>query len=210
MPSAWSRKDERQYRHILSSCGTSSRCRRIAAATVNKRRRAEGRALSGFGRFFAPEALATEGFRQGRKSWILVKPHLGPKMRITHEVLEGLPFEHSRRAMELIHEIKEPSSCEDLARNFGKAERAFVEAMWSEEPAVQRIANNALYQNWRRLSSSCLMRASRAFEGLGVSTPPPLPMQNCIAWKYVGGQRKCAIWKHQTGHRKPLYGSALR
>jgi len=48
---AWSRKDERQYEHIVDSCVTSGRrqslstCKRIAAATVNKQRRAEGRTL---------------------------------------------------------------------------------------------------------------------------------------------------------------------
>ena len=47
MPAAWSRKDERQYEHIVSSCTRSKKtCKRIAAATVNKRRAAEGRTLS--------------------------------------------------------------------------------------------------------------------------------------------------------------------
>jgi len=47
MPSAWTRKDERQYEHIKDSeehRGTSeSRAKEIAARTVNKRRRTEGR-----------------------------------------------------------------------------------------------------------------------------------------------------------------------
>jgi len=48
MPAAWSRRDERQYGHILASCKRSRKtCKRIAAATVNKRRRFEGRTLSG-------------------------------------------------------------------------------------------------------------------------------------------------------------------
>lgn len=48
MPAAWSKKDERQYRHIVSSCTRSDReCKRIAAATVNKRRRRESRTLEG-------------------------------------------------------------------------------------------------------------------------------------------------------------------
>lgn len=47
MPAAWSRKDERQYEHIVSSCTRSKKtCKRVAAATVNKRRSAEGRTLS--------------------------------------------------------------------------------------------------------------------------------------------------------------------
>lgn len=52
MPASWSRKDERQYGHIVQSCRAGSRkslktCKRIGAATVNKRRSAEGRTLSG-------------------------------------------------------------------------------------------------------------------------------------------------------------------
>jgi plasmid stabilization system protein ParE len=47
MPKAWTRKDERQYEHIKDSeeeRGTSeSRAKEIAARTVNKRRRNEGR-----------------------------------------------------------------------------------------------------------------------------------------------------------------------
>lgn len=52
MPAAWSDKDERMYQHILDSCMSRGKkgektCKRIAAATVNKQRRTEGRALSG-------------------------------------------------------------------------------------------------------------------------------------------------------------------
>jgi plasmid stabilization system protein ParE len=47
MPSSWTRKDERQYEHIRDSQlerGTSEdRAEEIAARTVNKRRRTEGR-----------------------------------------------------------------------------------------------------------------------------------------------------------------------
>jgi len=47
MPSAWSSKDEREYEHIAESQesrGTSARrAKEIAARTVNKRRRQEGR-----------------------------------------------------------------------------------------------------------------------------------------------------------------------
>jgi plasmid stabilization system protein ParE len=47
MPRGWTRKDERQYEHIRDSEekeGTSeSRAKEIAARTVNKRRRKEGR-----------------------------------------------------------------------------------------------------------------------------------------------------------------------
>ena len=48
MPKAWSNKDERQYKHIkdseLKSGKPVKRATSIAAATVNKRRRQEGRA----------------------------------------------------------------------------------------------------------------------------------------------------------------------
>jgi len=44
---AWSNKDERQYEHIKQSASkrgrSSKRAKQIAAATVNKQRREEGR-----------------------------------------------------------------------------------------------------------------------------------------------------------------------
>lgn len=47
MPSSWSDKDERQYEHIKSSGKSrgrsTKRAKEIAAATVNKRRRKQGR-----------------------------------------------------------------------------------------------------------------------------------------------------------------------
>jgi hypothetical protein len=47
MPKAWSNKDERQYEHIKESAKKEGRstktAKRIAAATVNKERAAEGR-----------------------------------------------------------------------------------------------------------------------------------------------------------------------
>jgi plasmid stabilization system protein ParE len=51
MPKAWSSKDERQYEHIKDSTQKSGRSTRrakeIAARTVNKRRKEEGRTKSG-------------------------------------------------------------------------------------------------------------------------------------------------------------------
>ena len=51
MPAYWTKKDERQYKHILESCrarakGTAKvkRCKEIAARTVQKQRVREGRA----------------------------------------------------------------------------------------------------------------------------------------------------------------------
>lgn len=50
MPKPWSRKDERQYEHIKESAlerGTSTeRAKEIAARTVNKQRRKQGRTPS--------------------------------------------------------------------------------------------------------------------------------------------------------------------
>ena len=47
MPSSWSSKDERQYEHIKESAEergkSESRAKEIAARTVNKQRRSEGR-----------------------------------------------------------------------------------------------------------------------------------------------------------------------
>jgi hypothetical protein len=47
MPKAWSKKDERQYEHVKDSVQESgkpaARAKEIAARTVNKQRREEGR-----------------------------------------------------------------------------------------------------------------------------------------------------------------------
>jgi len=47
MPQPWTEKDERQYEHIKASekkeGRSTKRAKQIAAATVNKRRRGEGR-----------------------------------------------------------------------------------------------------------------------------------------------------------------------
>ena len=47
MPKAWSRKDERQYEHVKDSARergkSAERAKEIAARTVNKTRREEGR-----------------------------------------------------------------------------------------------------------------------------------------------------------------------
>jgi len=47
MPKAWSAKDERQYEHIKDSerkeGRSMKRSKQIAAATVNKRRKSQGR-----------------------------------------------------------------------------------------------------------------------------------------------------------------------
>ncbi|HUQ87148.1 MAG TPA: hypothetical protein VM096_06285 [Vicinamibacterales bacterium] len=50
MPKAWTEKDERQYEHIKDAekkeGRTAKRSKQIAAATVNKRRKSEGRTKS--------------------------------------------------------------------------------------------------------------------------------------------------------------------
>ena len=47
MPQSWSNKDERQYEHIKESAKkkgrSAKRSKQIAAATVNKQRKSEGR-----------------------------------------------------------------------------------------------------------------------------------------------------------------------
>jgi len=47
MPNAWSKKDERQYEHVKDSekerGRSEDRAQEIAARTVNKQRRSEGR-----------------------------------------------------------------------------------------------------------------------------------------------------------------------
>lgn len=47
MPEAWSKKDERQYQHVMESelekGRSKTRAREIAARTVNRQRRQEGR-----------------------------------------------------------------------------------------------------------------------------------------------------------------------
>ena len=51
MPKSWSNKDERQYEHIKDSSRKSGhstkRAKEIAARTVNKARRKQGRTKSG-------------------------------------------------------------------------------------------------------------------------------------------------------------------
>jgi hypothetical protein len=50
MPKAWTAKDERQYEHVKDSerkeGRSMKRSKQIAAATVNKRRKSEGRTKS--------------------------------------------------------------------------------------------------------------------------------------------------------------------
>jgi hypothetical protein len=46
MPKSWSKKDERMYEHIKDSERGTGRAKEIAARTVNKRRRQEGRTKS--------------------------------------------------------------------------------------------------------------------------------------------------------------------
>jgi hypothetical protein len=61
VPASWSRKDERQYEHIVSSCTRPRKtCKRIAAATVNKRRSNEGRTLG----LVVPAMTASESKRR--------------------------------------------------------------------------------------------------------------------------------------------------
>lgn len=51
MPSNWSNKDERQYKHVkeseINEGRSTKRAEQIAAATVNKQRSSEGRTKTG-------------------------------------------------------------------------------------------------------------------------------------------------------------------
>lgn len=77
MPAAWSKKDERQYKHILQSCQRTDRrrslktCKRIAASTVNKQRSQEGRTLTGLGE--AP-SQSWEDVRMDRVAAVCMTP----------------------------------------------------------------------------------------------------------------------------------------
>lgn len=72
MPRAWSAKDERQYEHIKDSAKkegrSAKRAKQIAAATVNKQRKSEGRTKkkSG-GRARKKSARQSGGARQSAK-----------------------------------------------------------------------------------------------------------------------------------------------
>jgi hypothetical protein len=46
MPKAWSAKDERMYEHVKESEKGTGRAKEIAARTVNKKRKEEGRTAS--------------------------------------------------------------------------------------------------------------------------------------------------------------------
>lgn len=65
MPKAWSKKDERQYKHIVKSCSKgkkpSKSCKRIAAATVNTQRCKEGRAKTCGGKRVKLRGLGSSG-----------------------------------------------------------------------------------------------------------------------------------------------------
>lgn len=60
---------------------------RVRHTMAQARRRPISRGLNGLS---APERLIARAFQDGKKSWITIWPPRGPKMRITHEVLEGL------------------------------------------------------------------------------------------------------------------------
>lgn len=49
MPKAWSAKDERMYEHVKESEKGTGRAKEIAARTVNKKRKEEGRTMEARG-----------------------------------------------------------------------------------------------------------------------------------------------------------------
>lgn len=83
MPKAWSDKDERMYAHVIDSCSGNRPmkvCKRMAAATVNKHRRTEGRTLDqapGDTPLWLRLALgAGAGAAAGTLVWLLAKKEL--------------------------------------------------------------------------------------------------------------------------------------
>lgn len=80
MPAAWSAKDERQYKAIKASCLRRGKkaprvCTRMAAATVNKQRKKEGRTLTGLPEFLIGAGTGT----------FLTSGYVGlPTVRYTH------------------------------------------------------------------------------------------------------------------------------
>ena len=67
MPQAWSSKDERQYEHIKDSAKkegrSAKRAKQIAAATVNKQRKSEGRTKAQRSRKSSTSRSRTSGSR---------------------------------------------------------------------------------------------------------------------------------------------------
>jgi hypothetical protein len=182
--STWKKRDERQYRAILRNCRRGAKtCKRIAAATVNKRRglgalelrpsqhhelahnilrnlhirpaqltcknsirdltlatrakdaaedsgdvdlslvatetlkdikkavarncrERDQRVFALDGGLGGAEMMNTRGFKDGKRSWIDVLPAGGPRMRVTHEVLDGLRTKKDRHAIEFSQKQK--------------------------------------------------------------------------------------------------------
>ena len=71
MPQAWSSKDERQYEHIKDSAKkkgrSAKRAKQIAAATVNKQRKSEGRTKAQRSRKSSGTRKRTSGSRSGSR-----------------------------------------------------------------------------------------------------------------------------------------------
>lgn len=79
MPAAsWSAHDERKYKAIRKSClardgRRTKACSRIAAATVNRDRRAEGRTLSGLDGLITPLPFLFEVVFVGGMIWAFTR-----------------------------------------------------------------------------------------------------------------------------------------
>lgn len=99
MPRAWSKKDERQYEHVKESeiaRGETERAEEIAARTVNKQRREEGRTLE-----------QKEARRGGKPSGRL-DDRTVVELRTQARKLHVRGYSHMRKA-ELIDAIREAS-----------------------------------------------------------------------------------------------------
>lgn len=91
MPAAWSRKDERQYEHIVSGCTRSRKvCKRIAAATVNKRRAAEVHTFSAVLVPALTESQSRKRIAELRRSGCAVTSRETPAGTVVYKKCPGL------------------------------------------------------------------------------------------------------------------------
>lgn len=134
MPKAWTAKDERKYEAILTSCvytrgkRAEKTCKRIAAATVNRDRKREGRALRGLA---APEGLEIRERETGGKNTFHFEAWLGEsrvgeiyasKSRLGGHVVYAVrsvdvPFAHRRKGIATkLYEAAAQEACRRRAR----------------------------------------------------------------------------------------------
>lgn len=167
MPRAWSQKDERQYKRILKSCRKTKcerkgkrstcklsekeleACKRVAAATVNKRRREEGRTKTRGVHLRGLEGALTSGSFAGAPGKIVRRDMSPEKIELGAIVLdeEGQLWTDETRTKKWVPDWSQ-----------------------SSETRIQAMRNkwkNASFDSDRRY-------ALRELEELGVLVPPSL------------------------------------